>query len=103
MSASEDELEMVEYALKNAAEHLRRYRRLVLKILGDSPEEIRDTMKALEDLTPTQIRERLLQGRQRQPSRGLEKDGKVIAARTEEEIFAALKMPYIPPEEREVP
>ena len=33
-------------------------------------------------------------------SRGLEKDGKVIAARTEEEIFAALKMPYIPPEER---
>lgn len=36
-------------------------------------------------------------------SRGLEKDGKVIASRTEEEIFAALKMPYIPPEEREVP
>lgn len=34
-------------------------------------------------------------------SRGLEKDGKVIASRTEEEIFEALELPWISPEERE--
>ena len=34
-------------------------------------------------------------------SRGLERDGRVIASRTEEEIFEALGMPWVPPEERE--
>ena len=34
-------------------------------------------------------------------SRGLEKDGKGIASRTEDDIFRALKMKYVPPEERE--
>jgi len=35
-------------------------------------------------------------------SRGVERDGQVIASRTEEDIFEALKMDYVPPEEREV-
>lgn len=35
-------------------------------------------------------------------SRGLEKDGEIIASRTEEEIFEALGLPWMPPEEREV-
>ena len=35
-------------------------------------------------------------------SRGLEKDGEVIASRTEEELFEALGLPWIPPEERGV-
>jgi len=33
---------------------------------------------------------------------GVIKDGQVIASRTEEEIFAALAMPFVPPEKREV-
>lgn len=36
-------------------------------------------------------------------SHGLEKDGKVIASMTEEDIFKALRLRYVPPEEREVP
>ena len=32
--------------------------------------------------------------------KGLIKDGKVVAS-TEEEIFTALDLPYVPPEERE--
>ena len=35
-------------------------------------------------------------------SKGVERDGQVIASRTEAEIFKALKMDFIPPEEREV-
>ena len=35
-------------------------------------------------------------------SRGVERDGQVIASRTEEDIFKALKMDYVAPEEREV-
>jgi DNA polymerase/3'-5' exonuclease PolX len=34
-------------------------------------------------------------------SHGLEKDGKVIASRTEEDIFKALGLPWIEPTERE--
>lgn len=33
---------------------------------------------------------------------GVIKDGKVIASRSEEEIFKALKMDFVPPEEREI-
>lgn len=36
-------------------------------------------------------------------SRGLMKGGAVIASKTEAEIFEALKMDYVPPEEREIP
>jgi len=32
---------------------------------------------------------------------GVIKDGQVIASRTEEEIFKALDMNYVPPEDRE--
>jgi len=35
-------------------------------------------------------------------SRGLIKNGNVIAARTEEEVFAALGLPFVPPRNREV-
>ena len=35
-------------------------------------------------------------------SRGVERDGQVIASRTEEDIFEALKMDYVAPEDREV-
>ena len=33
---------------------------------------------------------------------GVDKEGKLIASRTEEDIFRALKLAFIPPEEREV-
>ena len=36
-------------------------------------------------------------------SDGVIKDGKVIASRTEEEIFKALEMDFVPPEKRETP
>jgi len=35
-------------------------------------------------------------------AQGVLKDGKVIASRTEEEIFAALGIPYVEPKDREV-
>lgn len=37
------------------------------------------------------------------PQRGLEMGGKVIEAMSEEELYAALNLPFIPPEEREMP
>ena len=35
-------------------------------------------------------------------SQGLVKDGQVVAGQTEEEVFIALELPFIPPQDREI-
>ena len=51
------DLEVTADTLEKAAAGLRKYRLLVEKILGSSPEEVRNTLRAMEGLTPAQIRE----------------------------------------------
>ena len=53
------ELELTAEALERAARGLRRYRALINRILGATPEEVRATMLAMEGFTPAQIREAL--------------------------------------------
>lgn len=50
------DIELTAETLEKAARGLRRYRRLVEKILGNSPEEVKETLQAIEGLTPAQIR-----------------------------------------------
>jgi len=64
MAASID-VELTADTLKRAAEGLRQYRSLVMRILGETPEEVRKTLKAMEGLTPEEIREALLDYRRR--------------------------------------
>jgi len=59
------DLELLENTLKRAADGLRQYRSLVRRILGETPEEVRKTLKAMEGLTPREIREALLDYRRR--------------------------------------
>lgn len=58
MDASPD-IERIADSMGRAVEGLRSYRALVRKILGNSPEEVRETLKAMEGLTPAQIRDAL--------------------------------------------
>jgi len=53
------DVESIADTLEKAAEGLRRFRSLVEKILGNSPEEVRETMRAMEGLAPAQIRDAL--------------------------------------------
>jgi len=53
------QLELIADTLEKAAEGLRRFRGLVEKILGNSPEDVRETLRAMEGLTPAQIRDAL--------------------------------------------
>ena len=64
MSAGID-IELTADTLKRAAEGLRHYRSLVMRILGETPEEVKETLKAMEGLTPREIREALLDYRRR--------------------------------------
>ncbi len=64
MSANID-VELTADTLKRAAEGLRQYRSLVMRILGETPEEVRKRLKAMEGLTPREIREALLDYRRR--------------------------------------
>ena len=59
------DLELLENTLKRAADGLRQYRSLVRRILGDTPEEVKETLKAMENLTPREIREALREYRRR--------------------------------------
>jgi hypothetical protein len=53
------DLELTADTLKRAAEGLRQYRSLVMRILGETPEEVKLTLKAMEDLSPEEIRRAL--------------------------------------------
>lgn len=50
------EMELTAEALERSAQGLRKYRSLINRILGSTPEEIRETLMAMEGLTPAQIR-----------------------------------------------
>ena len=56
---AELELEFTAETLERAARELRKYRDLVNRILGTSPEEVRETLQAMAGLTPAQIRDAL--------------------------------------------
>jgi len=47
-------------ALERSRDALRRCRVIVEKLLGGSPGEVRETLRAVEGLTPAQIREALM-------------------------------------------
>jgi len=51
------DIDLIAEALERSRDALRKYLRLVRKILGSSPDEIQGTLKAMEGLTPAQIRE----------------------------------------------
>ena len=53
------QIELIADSLGKAAEGLRKYRALVRKILGNSSEEVRETLRAMEGMTPAQIRDAL--------------------------------------------
>jgi len=53
------DMELTAETLEQAAQGLRKYRHLIERILGNSPEEIKKTLMAMKDLTPAQIREAL--------------------------------------------
>ena len=49
-------LELTAEVLERAANGLRRYRALVERVLGSTPEEVRETLGLMEGLTPDRIR-----------------------------------------------
>ena len=49
--------ESIASVLERAAKGLRKCLRIIENILGDSPEEVRETLDALRGLTPAEIRE----------------------------------------------
>lgn len=53
------ENEPINKIVETAADIIRRYRTLFQKILGSTPEEVKETHKALEGFTPKEIREAL--------------------------------------------
>lgn len=57
--SSDTQIELIADTLEKAAEGLRRFRGLVEKILGNSPEDVRETLRAMEGLSPAQIRDAL--------------------------------------------
>ena len=48
------DLGLMAEALEKARDALRQYRTLVKKVLGETPEDVRDTLQAMEGLTPAQ-------------------------------------------------
>lgn len=53
------QIELIADTLEKAAEGIRGFRGLIEKILGNSPEGVRETLQAMEGLTPAQIRDAL--------------------------------------------
>jgi hypothetical protein len=53
------DVELTAETLRRAAEGLRQYRSLVMRILGETPEEVKLTLKAMEGLSPEEIRRAL--------------------------------------------
>ena len=53
------EVESIADTLEKAIEGLRKCRGIVERILGNSPEEVKETLRAMEGMTPSQIRDAL--------------------------------------------
>ena len=51
------DLDLIADCLEKSRRALMRYRGLIQKILGSSPEEVKETLSLMHDLTPSQIRE----------------------------------------------
>lgn len=57
---AEEDLELTARALEGSRDFLRGFQAFVHRYLGSTPEEIRETLDAVDALTPAQIREGLL-------------------------------------------